>query len=296
MISNLYFILKFILTRSLSEKCGQNNKIIVSKRDVAETSDITRILGGQQSNRVDWPWMTNLLYKEPNGKKYRHYCGGSLISNKWVLTAAHCVVIANTTIDEVTENMKLEFGQESTSNRKWKKVVRKIAKIIHHSRFNETPAIHDIALIELSKPLDLIKDEDFLQPICLPKSNRITNKTTCIAIGWGVTKPKGLRISETLREVRLPIIADNDCQSHYFKDFNKDLQLCAGYSNDNSRTTGEGDSGGPLNCQIPIMNNWVIEGITSVKGNDTKYGPLPTKFTKVSGYLKWIHNITKIPI
>ncbi|XP_054166964.1 enteropeptidase-like [Oppia nitens] len=151
---------------------------------------------------------------------------------------------------------------------------------------------NDIALIELSEPLYLKKHHGYLKAVSMPKQNQILSpRLHCVATGWGRVKFDG-QTSKILQEVVLPIFDGNKCEQ-IWKDLslNKNYQICGGYELDETYHTCEGDSGGPLNCQLDT-GAWVIAGINSY-GYDCGKDGVPDVFTRVSGYRQWIDDNMK---
>ncbi|CAG2107052.1 unnamed protein product, partial [Medioppia subpectinata] len=280
-MSLLFVINKIIIIQLLilclykqtySERCGL-------------ASQATRIVGGQQSRPLSWPWMALLTIRQTSIRSTSlSRCGGSLISDEWVLTAAHCV--SPKTGSQISD-IQITFGEYDTRRYESTEVKRHVAAVYLDS-YSDSSNANDIALLKLNQKLDLKSAHNFLQPICLPTAGLQVKGDTCVATGWGANYGGG-RGSDVLQEVRLPIVANNVCQWRWRSAFSPDRQLCAGYM-EGGRDTCQGDSGGPLNCQI-ANGAYLLQGITSYGGGCAQPNS-PGVYTKVSTYMPWIERTT----
>ncbi|XP_059847466.1 transmembrane protease serine 9 [Hypanus sabinus] len=205
----------------------------------------TKIVGGTNSKFGQYPWQVSLhlMWKG-------HICGGTLISSKWVVTAAHCFV--------GQKNPVYWFGYLGTiyiTGFRGTKVTFK--NIIRHPDFKDFKLDYDIALMELSSP---VKTGPTIQPACLlSSSQRISSGMSCFITGWGLRKEGG-HLSSVLQNAEVEIISDSLCQRLYGGQISPRM-LCAG------KVTGgvdscKGDSGGPLVCR-ESSGKWFLVGITS---------------------------------
>ncbi|XP_053550125.1 serine protease 27-like [Bombina bombina] len=240
-----------------------------------------RIVGGQDASQGEWPWQVSLQIN--NG----HVCGGSLITDTWVMTAAHCFEMSQNALD-----FTVYLGAYQLSNLNNSHVVSmKVKQIIIHPDFTEEGSSGDIALIELQKAVTF---NAYILPVCLPSPEvQLATGTICWTTGWGNIKSGvPLKAPQTLQEVDVALIDRTRCEAMYqyslgynpsFHLIQEDM-ICAGYK-EGLKDSCQGDSGGPLVCQL--NNAWIQLGITSW-GLDCARPNQPGVYTRVQSYLPWI--------
>ncbi|XP_032542661.1 coagulation factor XI-like isoform X4 [Chiroxiphia lanceolata] len=232
-----------------------------------------RIVGGTDSSPGEWPWQVSLHVKL---SRQRHLCGGSIISNQWILTAAHCVTsLAN------PNSWRVYAGILKQSEINEDTPFFKVEEIIVHPQYKYAQAGYDIALMKLAKPMNFT---DLQLPICLPsKEDANVFYTDCWVIGWGYRKEKG-RVQDILQKAPIPLMSTEECQARYRKRRIGDKVICAGYD-EGGRDACKGDSGGPLSCRHEEV--WYLVGITSW-GEGCARPWQPGVYTKVAEYSDWI--------
>jgi len=228
-----------------------------------------RIVGGTQASVNEYPWQAALM----SGSQ--QFCGGSLINDRYILTAAHCVdgiTAAQLTVRLAEHNL--------ASSTETNLVTRSVSSIISHSQYNDNTMQNDIALLKLSSPVEVSSD---VLPVCLPPSKPTYAGKTAIATGWGTTSSGGSQ-PNTLREVSVPVISDAQCKATGYG--NSDIlpgMLCAGT---NGKDSCQGDSGGPLIFKDGGGNYDQI-GVVSF-GYGCGASNYPGVYTRVNSYLDWI--------
>ncbi|KAM4809907.1 complement factor D [Rhinophrynus dorsalis] len=232
-----------------------------------------RILGGKESLSHSRPYMASI---QLDGG---HRCGGLLITDQWVLSAAHCAS------DSINQTLHAVLGIHSLKNPEISKMDFQVKRQFIHPQYNSTTKHHDLLLLELSNKAPL---SSAVQPLPYQtKDIDVPEGTRCLVAGWGQMKLTGKK-PDTLQEVPVPVISRELCNRRdYYDNEITENMMCAGERNKDSC---EGDSGGPLVC------NGVAEGIVS--GGYRKCGNVkrPGIYTRVAPYVTWIqetmHNAT----
>ncbi|XP_054576304.1 plasma kallikrein-like isoform X1 [Eptesicus fuscus] len=240
---------------------------------VCTTKSNVRIMGGTNSSWGEWPWQVSLHVKLP---AQSHVCGGSIIGDRWVLTAAHC-------FDGLifSDIWRIYGGILDLTEITYETPFSQIKEIIVHPNYSISENANDIALIKLEAPLNYT---EFQKPICLPsKYDRNTIYTNCWITGWGYTKERG-EIQNILQKANIPLVPNEECQKRY-RDYKiTEQMICAGYK-EGGKDACKGDSGGPLVCKHNGM--WHLVGITSW-GEGCGRREQPGVYTKVAEYVDWI--------
>ncbi|XP_042872118.1 uncharacterized protein LOC122253260 isoform X2 [Penaeus japonicus] len=232
-----------------------------------------KIVGGKPSDIAQYPWQIGLARKYDNFV----FCGGSIISDQYILTAAHCVD------QNLPENLVVRVGETSRSG---PAMTIDVKQIIVHERYTyESIVAYDIALLKLAWPIEF---SESVLPVCLPDNKKTFNKKKAIVTGWGKDDASG-SVLETLHEVSVKVYSTRKCkkQSLYKDDEIHKNIVCAA---SNNRDACQGDSGGPL---------VVLEGVFYKQIGVVSWGigcaekDYPGIYTRVSSYRKWIYDNTK---
>lgn len=180
--------------------------------------DETRIIGGESSRKNAWPWYALLMIKRRIGGKRNPECGGTLVSDRFVLTAAHCVLEQGQRAMN-TNRLTIRLGEFDLRQDGDGELDVGVKRIISHPQFQHRTFKNDIALIELSQRVSF---SDSILPACLPHDNvklayqfpgAIDNQTAWV-IGFGQTSYNG-RTSDQLKEADLRIVKHNKCKQAF---------------------------------------------------------------------------------
>lgn len=244
------------------------------------------VVGGRNSLPKEYPHMALIGYGNYSNVKWR--CGGSIISEQYVLSAAHC-----TTTSESPPRWA-RLGELDLSTKKDNADPRDFAiiEIITHPEYQSPSLYNDIALFKLSAS---VKFNSYIRPICL-NSRQDFNNSKVIATGWGSTG-YGEMESPKLQTVNIFIQDHRRCESIYNNSsrlkygFNASSMICAGYLA-GGKDTCQGDSGGPLHMDMEggCSETFSQVGITSF-GEGCGFVNTPAIYTRVSFYLSWIESV-----
>ncbi|KAK3084412.1 hypothetical protein FSP39_013139 [Pinctada imbricata] len=252
----------------MNNNCGRRSTSLISPY----------IIGGSISYAGQWPWMVAIK----SGVNF--LCGGALVSEFWVVTAAHCIESVHLTPQFITVVTGSVFWNTQTADNE----IRVVHIVIHpeHSFIYNA----DIALLRLQKKVIF---NDLVRPLCLDHMfGEVNQHSLCYTSGWGVISMSNFHSTElpsTLRHAKMRIWSHSKCRNSYGSKI-KDTMLCAGY-HFGEIDTCKGDSGGPLMCKVHD-NRWVLAGVTS--WGETPCGQMnkPGVYTSVKHYNAWINDVT----
>uniref|UniRef100_A0A8C8HNZ7 chymotrypsin n=1 Tax=Oncorhynchus tshawytscha TaxID=74940 RepID=A0A8C8HNZ7_ONCTS len=172
-----------------------------------------KIVNGQNAVSGSWPWQVSL--QDTSGF---HFCGGSLISQNWVVTAAHCLILSEHDRQSNAEPIQ----------------VKSISRAITHPYYNSQNFNNNVTPLKLSSPVQITSR---VSPVCLASSSTpFPSGTCCVTIGWGKT---GTTSSpRILQQVALPLLSSAQCKQYWGQNRITEAMICAGAS------------GGTTNCNV----------------------------------------------
>lgn len=234
-----------------------------------------RIVGGRKALKYEFPYQVALEHRSFWDQSYRQFCGASIIADRWILTAAHCVTGEN--VDFVRAVVGVIDLRDSDRN------VIQIEKAIPHEGYNSWTVENDVALLKTKSSIRQ-STKEFSNTICLPSSGQQFNGSSVIT-GFGTTKEGGSP-SQQLLSAPLEVLPDSVCNSVYSREYKAPGMLCAGVMR-GGRDSCQGDSGGPL--AVKSSAGYTLAGITSY-GRGCARVNTPGVYTRVSNYVDWIND------
>ncbi|CAL8110686.1 unnamed protein product [Orchesella dallaii] len=230
-----------------------------------------RIVGGAIANRGQFAYQIQLQFAGS------HFCGGAILNENWIVTAAHCADSAGPLFYVVVANQYNIYTNEGTERK------HLVSRIVVHPDYDAQYFPNDIALMRLAQPLVL---DELATPIALPPANHTPpagyNSTVS---GWGSLSEGGLS-PVYLHYVSVPFVSDEDCDAAYQQvgESIVDSMVCAGLA---GKDACQGDSGGPLVSNDLDDGSLYLSGVVSW-GQGCGRAGYPGVYTEVSKFVDWI--------
>ncbi|XP_028914844.1 prothrombin [Ornithorhynchus anatinus] len=273
--------------RPLFEKKSRLDK---SEAELLESYISGRIILGDDAEIGSAPWQVMIFRKSPQ----ELLCGASLLSDRWILTAAHCLLYPPWDKNFTVDDLLVRIGKYQRT--RYERTMEKISGlelIIIHPKYNWKENLdRDIALLKLKRPVPL---SDYIHPVCLPTKDLVQRLMLSgykgRVTGWGNLKETWTttrNLPSVLQEINLPLVEQDVCRASTRIKVT-DNMFCAGYKPDEEKRGDacEGDSGGPFVMKSPFDNRWYQIGIVSWGegcDRDGKYG----FYTHVFRLKKWL--------
>uniref|UniRef100_A0AAQ5Y5E1 Suppressor of tumorigenicity 14 protein homolog n=1 Tax=Amphiprion ocellaris TaxID=80972 RepID=A0AAQ5Y5E1_AMPOC len=241
----------------------------------------SRIVGGQDALEGEFPWQVSL-----HVKNFAHVCGATIISPKWLVTAAHCVQDDGRTRYSQPSTWEAYLGLHTQKKLGSHVVKRNVKQVIPHPYYNDFTFDNDIALMELDSPVTY---SDYIKPICLPSAQHsFPAGDTVWVTGWGATREGGFAAS-VLQKAQVRIINQKTCDSLMGGQLTSRM-LCAGVLTGGVDAC-QGDSGGPLSS--PSGSRTFLAGVVSW-GDGCARRNKPGIYTTVTKFRGWIKQKTGV--
>jgi len=255
-------------TKSFADICGLENP----GKD--------RIVGGHEAAENEWPWQVALFIDDA------WFCGGSIISDEYIMTAAHCA-------DGASYFNILAGAHDVRADSEPHRVEITSYEGFTHPEWDPNTLSNDIALVRLPEKIEF---NDFIRPACLPpaedESNEYVGELTT-PVGWGKNADSAGGITPKLQMVSdLPVI-DNPTCNDYYGILNAGI-MCIDSSD--GKGVCNGDSGGTLNLRQEAENKWTQIGVTSFVSSAGCESGNPHGFTRVAYFGQWIESETGLKL
>lgn len=244
---------------------------------VIEKSDVItpKIIGGAEVAPGEYPFMAALGYNI--GGEIYQFCGGVIISDQWIATAAHC------SEDQSAAEVGVMVGTNDLYNGTGEML--DIEEIILHPEYNPLLGVgggYDIALWKLAEPIDL--EASGLQSVAMlspENADLAADGELATTVGWGASSIDSI----LLQDVHLPVADTQACMDVYANSSNFETQICGGVP-EGGIDACQGDSGGPLLVRDADADQWKLAGLTSY-GNGCALPGFPGVWSRVSVLSEW---------
>ncbi|KAF2898239.1 hypothetical protein ILUMI_07941 [Ignelater luminosus] len=279
-----------------SEAYPLRTNLLPNRTVCGEQTGVVRIMGGEETKILEFPWMALLMYNFHNGSHAGFRCGGSVINNRYVLTAAHCVSISENLpiylnkvrLGEWKISTVEDCDEEFPSNCADPVIDLNIEEKIVHPQYKLGEGKNDIALLRLERNIEYTNS---IRPICLPvgESPDPRSRSEMYVAGWGATENSSS--SDVKLKLKLQIASRSYCNERLNSIGGVDFtQICAGGKR--GEDSCKGDSGGPLMRSSTSENlnanpKWFQEGIVS-RGIHCGIRGVPGIYARVAYYMHWI--------
>ncbi|XP_004714011.1 anionic trypsin-like [Echinops telfairi] len=220
--------------------------------------DDDKIVGGYTCREKSVPYQVSL-------NAGYHFCGGSLINDQWVVSAAHCY----------KSRIQVRLGEHNIDVLEGDEQFIDSVKVIRHPRYSSWTLDNDIMLIKLSSKATI---NARVAAVALPSACAPAG-TMCLISGWGNTLSSGVNYPELLQCLDAPLLSHDECEASYPGEIT-DSMVCAGFL-EGGKDSCQGDSGGPVVC------NGELQGVVSW-GYGCAQKDRPGVYTKVCNFVDWI--------
>ncbi|KAK2581517.1 hypothetical protein KPH14_005176 [Odynerus spinipes] len=252
-----------------------------------------RIVGGQNAVPREFPWLVSIT------RKGGHFCGGTILNSRFVLTAAHCLCSGTSTIP--TRQLRVTLGEYNLKGPETPAAREEsVINAVVHPGHRCGRYVDDIALLELARPITW---SESVKPACLPAASgkpgyRAFEGENAVAAGWGWLGEDRSRYkrADVMQKVNVRVVENSICREWYASQGKstrvEPQQMCAGHE-EGGRDSCWADSGGPLMVGSHPGGSTMVVGVVS-SGVGCARPRLPGVYTRVSEYVPWITQQTTL--
>ncbi|KAK7132398.1 hypothetical protein R3I93_018821 [Phoxinus phoxinus] len=241
-----------------------------------------RMIGGENVDVNVWPWQVSVLYQPNSSAPFSQVCGGAIIDDYWIMTAASCADVQNQSKLLIRAgSSRLDVDDEFTQK-------SQVARIIKHELFNPVTLRYSIALFEMKTPFVI---NEFVYPICVPDNAAADHKfDSCHITGYNAQPGGDVGV---LQEANVFIMSRSLCNKPAYWNYTVSADmLCVGEFGGGVDGC-ETNLGGPLNCYIKMEQHYYLIGIR-VRATSCGEPNRPNVYLKVYTLYYWIERETNI--
>ncbi|XP_053622053.1 trypsin-like isoform X1 [Plodia interpunctella] len=266
-------------------KPEKNHKVQCGTRTVDfNPRRIGKIVGGTETPYGAFPWQVEIQMLDPDKLTFEHHCGGAVIAERLVLSAAHCFDKQPLQL----EHIRLVVGEHRLKMQDKHENRFLAEKVVPHPDFRKSgPHSNDIALIVVSRSGHGVQFNSHVRPICLPDATDSAGRW-CAVSGWGFQAEGTESFAPVLRAASVPVLDLATCRKSQVLGGRQqpilDSMICAGVLSGGVDAC-RGDSGGPLAC--PAGARWQLAGLVSW-GAGCARRQRPGVYTRVASYVRWV--------
>ncbi|KAJ6663522.1 hypothetical protein lerEdw1_009601 [Lerista edwardsae] len=248
-----------------------------------------RIIGGFECVPHSQPWHV-FIYDSQLTR-----CGGALIDEHWVLTAAHCLgrqvcgvtgrterTLESRPVSFLRSNLRIHLGEHDLRKHDYGEQLSRAVKFIRHPDFEPDTLKNDIMLLRLDPPARLSRTIQIIPMAedCVPIG------TQCVVSGWGTTTYPQVNYAYTLTCIDAEVLPKDMCQSIY-GNYYAEKEICAGLM-EGGKDSCQGDSGSPMTC------NGIAHGLVSWGADHCAAKEMPAIYTEICKFREWIEETMSI--
>ncbi|GAB0087672.1 Peptidase S1 domain-containing protein [Sergentomyia squamirostris] len=245
-----------------------------------------RIIGGMVPPYGAYPWQVEIQNFHYDKSAFEHHCGGAVIGERMVITAAHCLQVPQ------QEYLRVVIGDHSLKERDLHEHSFRVERVFIHPYFRKNgPYSNDIGIIKVrASSISGIGFNTHVRPICIPAEGQTPPPGSwCSVTGWGAHKAEDVRsVASTLRVAAVPLVDLDECRKSSINGGRQqpilESMLCAGFLQGGVDSCS-GDSGGPLACEH--NGRFFLAGLVSW-GDGCAKKNRPGVYTRVESFHQWI--------